>query len=681
MQKMDHPDPKEMREIYAAMQESMLNMGLSHVDKIGARPLRVLQHLQLWNDPEEPLGDDLDPDVISDESHPLHEKHSFGPLVFFRTDGEKPERHVRELPTLLLADNQKLRAAALQILERFLYDPELHSTPKTQTLIREQKERILSFDPLEWMPAAVAAYDALNDDFLISLAGMKQCMECEPVLADSLKDFNRKVLFPKVSSLDTIGPTAAEGERDSSILDKMLQKVVSEMADDLPSLCDNYLKFMGFLPLAPRYSLRSVLRKFEDNGNTSTLWDTLWEWADQHSSPLATFHACSVFVLEPNLIPDGKLEETWDRILDLIAPVENGEDETQSSALEVRSSLARHYLFHLESYFPENDGASVSALAWWLAERVADLFPSDPKSSGYYLENWIKPVLSQSMLIWTTAGAYVEPSYLRFLTLNGSSMWSTALFAHMGEHMDQLLEMELPEDTKMRFHNALVTNLLTSFPLQLNAAENPVFAQECSISQVVSKLAEVCDKEISEGLIQVLETSKSLGSVEAACGALKELDTKSLVDQAAICLFLRGMIMMNPSVGEKVWDVVADADWRKEILATREANTFSMLMEILNRLMIQCKGDWSSELPHFVAEMTEQSNDDEKRSNLFYLVLHLCMASETTSAVRRLLRGNQKEQYLEQVRKYREVVVKEQNKYPAWVQAKIRGLLAELYVV
>lgn len=678
---MDHPDPEEMKEVYAAMQESMLNMGLSHVEKIGARPLRVLQNLHLWDDPEEPLGNDLNPDVISDVSHPLHEKHSFGPLVFFRTDGEKPERHVRELPTLLLADNQKLRAAALQILERFLYDPELHSTPKTQTLIREQKERILSFDPSEWMPAAVAAYDALNDDILISLAGMKQCMECEPVLEDSLKDFNRKVLFPKVSSLDTIGPMAAEGERDSSVLDKMLQKVVSERADDLPSLCDNYVKSMGFLPLAPRYSLRSVLRKVEDSENASKLWDVLWEWADQHSSPLATFHACSVFVLEPNLIPEGKLEEMWDRILDLIAPVENDIDETESSALEVRSYLARHYVFHLESCFPENDGASVSTLAWWLSEKVAGLLPSDPKSSGYYLENWIKPVLRQSSYIWTTAGAYVEPSYLRYLTLNGSSPWPTALLALMSEHSDQFLKLELPEDTKMRFHNALVSNLLTSFPLQLNAAENPVFAQQCPISPVVLNLAEICDNEHAEGLLQVLETSKSMGSAEAVCGALKELDRKSLVDQAAICLFLRGMIMMNPSVGEKVWDVVADANWREDVLATREVNTFSMLMEILNSLMIQCKGTWSSELPHFIADLTEKSNSDEQRSNLFYLVLHLSMTSKTTSAVRRLLRGEQKGQYLELVQKYRNAVAKDQNNYPAWVQAKVRGLLAELYVV
>lgn len=56
-------------------------------------------------------------------------------------------------------------------------------------------------------------------------------------------------------------------------------------------------------------------------------------------------------------------------------------------------------------------------------------------------------------------------------------------------------------------------------------------------------------------------------------------------------------------------------------------------------------------------------------------------ASDTVSAVRRLLRGSQKAKFVEMAREYRERVEAMWSQYPSWVQGRLRGLLANLYIV
>ena len=84
--------------------------------------------------------------------------------------------------------------------------------------------------------------------------------------------------------------------------------------------------------------------------------------------------------------------------------------------------------------------------------------------------------------------------------------------------------------------------------------------------------------------------------------------------------------------------------------------------------------------PHYLAELCEKTEDYEPRRYLFLCVVHASLASDTVSAVRRLLRGDQKARFVEVTKEYRERVGSMWAQYPPWVQGRLRGLFASLRV-
>ncbi len=80
-------------------------------------------------------------------------------------------------------------------------------------------------------------------------------------------------------------------------------------------------------------------------------------------------------------------------------------------------------------------------------------------------------------------------------------------------------------------------------------------------------------------------------------------------------------------------------------------------------------------------ELCEKTDDEERRRHLFLYLLHTSLASETVSAVRRLLRGDHKAKYIELAKDYRDRVEAMRSEYPPWVAGKIRGLITNLHVV
>lgn len=74
------------------------------------------------------------------------------------------------------------------------------------------------------------------------------------------------------------------------------------------------------------------------------------------------------------------------------------------------------------------------------------------------------------------------------------------------------------------------------------------------------------------------------------------------------------------------------------------------------------------------------TEDEERRRVLFLYVIHISLASDTVSAVRRLLHGEQKAKCVEYVKEYRARADAMRSSYPPLVQGKLRGLLASRHV-
>jgi hypothetical protein len=675
------PSPEDMRKVMRAMQVRMGKIALHHFERIGPRTFRALQDQNLITDETLFSGDEVDLAVLRDQQHPRREKLPDGPLVIYFIEGDEPNRMLIELPLLLFSDDGDIRRTVLEIVEKMLEKDPMVFTPNTVATLSGSRGALVSEAPKDWRPAAVAIYDSLNDDTLFSLHGIHQSLESKPVLEEVLNLYAPKVIYPSVTSLESISLSIGNPERDHGAIVKLLSDMVARTST-LAELCASYLANLGFLPLAPTYSMATAVKKWLATNNSDDPWQEVWGWAKTEWSPIARYHACSVFVLFPELIPEGKISDLWSEILSVVySSNKKGAENSEYELWALRRDLARHYTYHLEARLPDNDGVSIGCFAWWFTEQVAKLFSANAASAKFYRKNWIKKALETSSLTWLAASAPIQRSFLRYITLNVQSPWALALLILMGEHMDKLAPTDQVEEVQKKFQEALVSNTLAALPFSIKTRDDPTFVLECSLADTVLKWAENQTAENREGLLQLIEINRTLGIKDGICNALQKLGDSDLPYQAIVCSALKTMVYTEPKIAACVWDVISDPEWRKKVLGCVEIQVLSLLIESLNSLLIDNRGKWYSNLPHYIAELCETEKDEDRRRVLFLYVIYTSLASDTVSALRRLLRGDQKAKFVDYVKEYYVQVDAMRSDYPPWVAGKLRGLMASMHIL
>ncbi len=676
-----NPSPEDMRKVMRGMQIRMRNNALHHFNRIGPRTLRVLQDLDLFDDEAEPVGDNVEIAVLRDAKHKRRENLPDGPLTLYITKDEKPKRMVVELSVLLFSETQEVRKTSLQCIERMVTAVPFALTPKTVAILEGSRDALVSDAPAKWRGAAVAIYDALYDDVLVALHGTRQSLACEPVIQDSLNSYVPKVLHPSVSSLDSISLAVGNPEEDHKSLAKVVSEIVSD-TDSLAELCARYYEKLGFLPFAPQYSMAEAVNSWLASKTDVNAWEEVWQWAYAARGPVPRYHACSVFVLHPHLVPENRFPDLWKEIVGIVYESDKaGAEEAGHEDWALRRDLARHYAYHLEARLPDNNGANIVCFAWWFAEQVAELFPDNSESAKFYRESWVKPASELSSQIWLAASAPIQRSFLRYMTFTVSSPWAAGLLSIMGEHLEKLEPRDQAEEIQARFYDAVVSNVIGCLPFPIESPSDPTFALECSMAETVLKWSKYQPEEHKKALKQLVATSRALGNTEGLCAALRKLNQSSLADQVAVTLALKAKAFTDPKVTEGVWEVISDAEWRESVLASVETQVQGLLIEALSILQVVNREKWFSLLPHYIADLCEKSEDEERRRILFIYVLHTSLASDTVSAVRRLLRGDQKAKFVEFAKEYRDRVEAMRSDYPPWVAGKLRGLIANLHVV
>ncbi len=670
-----------MRRVFLGMLMRMRNYALHHFDRIGPRTQIVLRDLGLFEDQGAPIGSDVDLNVLRDPNHPRREALPPGPLLLYLTEDEKPKRTVIDVTVLLYSEMPEVRIAALTHFSRMIGEGALKVTPKSWEIFEKGRAGLESANPHEWRAAAVALCDAFNDDIWIALQGARQSLASEPVIQDSLNAYAPRVLHPAVSSLDSIVLEVRDPQHEHTRLTEIIASVVGE-AKSLAAACAAYHLRLGFLPFAPPYAMAEVVARWMAVHADTDAWKEVWDWTKAAFGPIPRYHACSVFVLHPEWVPAGALLELWREILGVAhEPGKRGDDNVAREPWALRRDLARHFAYHLEAHLPENDGAGIACFAWWFAEQVAALFPDAPQSAQFYRKHWIAPAAERSAYIWLAASPRIGRSYLRYVTTGIASPWATSLLALMGATLDQLAPQEQAVEIQVQFHEALVTCLIGALPVAVEAVSDPTYAMECALGQTAQKWAVHQSDAQRAALEQIAATSRKLGSVEALCEALRKLPETALPDQIAVALALKAKAHTDPTLAAGVWVVLADAEWRKRVFDSAEEQVVGRLIETLTILQVDNQGQWFSLLPHFIAEVCEKAENDERRRLLFLYVVHTSLASDTVSAVRRLLRGTHKAKFVDVVKAYRQGVESMWSHYPPWVQGRMRSLLANLHVV
>jgi hypothetical protein len=272
-------------------------------------------------------------------------------------------------------------------------------------------------------------------------------------------------------------------------------------------------------------------------------------------------------------------------------------------------------------------------------------------------------------------------SFLRYATHTIASPWATSLLALIGTNLERLAPQEQPLETQTLFHETLVSCLVGSLPFVVELPAAPTFAMENPLGVMALKWAAHVPEEQRRALEQLVASSRTLSAVEGLCAALRRLSESSLADQVAVAMAMKAKAYNAPAAASAVWDIVSDAEWRQRVLVSLDERVFGLLIEAFSVLQVQNQSKWFSLLPHYIAELCEKAESEERRRHLFLYVVHTSLASDTVSAVRRLLRGDQKAKFIQFATEYRERVEAMWSSYPPWVQGRLRALLASLRAV
>ncbi|MBU0482166.1 MAG: hypothetical protein KKG47_13805 [Proteobacteria bacterium] len=674
--------PDDMRIAMRMMLNGMLNNALKHFDHVDVRTLRVLQYLDLWRGTaEEPFGDEVDLAVLNDPEHPRRLRLSPGPSLVYTDEGIPPRNIIVDLSILLLSGKSQVRKAAMDNLDRMVLAAGVSVTPKTQMTLAGFRDNVVKDDGLAWREAAVEITDALADDALFALQGVSQSLELPDILQDRLNVFARKVLHPSNSSLiDSVNLEVVNPSLNHPNLTAVIGGIM-EHSESLAGACAAYVDRLGFVPLAPPYGLAEVVRRWIEANPETDIWEEIWGWASSTLGPVGRYHACSVFVEFPEYVPPDKHPILWQEVLGVVGKAGDMEaddpDEDQQWAL--RCALARHYIYHFEAHVPDSEGESITSLAWWFAGKVAQLFPDTPGGSQFYRKNWVSDALELSARKWLHTKS-IGKSALRHATLILPSPWAVGLLAMMGRKLDDLKPDEQEEIVRIRFHNALLAQAIHRLPFSVGESDDPTYTFEYPLTDIIAKWSAHQPDEQRKGLDELVAEDQNLSTAKGICDALRTLGDTPLHNQIVVAFALRTMVYLAPEIGNDVWEVIAESDWRHDVLGKTDIKVLELLLSAFAILHAGGDDKWLSMFPRFVAESCEAAEEEELRRLLFYYSIQVCLVTDTISGLQRLLRGAHKRKFIVLTQEFREQVEAYAHQYPAWIRGRLRGVLAVLRV-
>ncbi len=675
------PDPEVIKEVFDRMLLRMRNYAIMSSGQVSPRTFVALQALDLADDLFEqkplPIGHDIPLDIIKYPGHALRSSTIPGPLFVYRKAMDSKLTMI-EWPVLLLSESQEIRHAAFGEMERMITDKSLDLTPKSAIIIRDQRDQFLSDDEHEWRKAAIAINDALHYDFALALQGARQSLAFEPAIQESLNAFMPRVLYPEISSVDSIVVDVGNPSSGHERLSTLVLTIAAD-SDTLEEACGLYMAKLGYVPIAESFSLGRVVERWISSHPECNAWDAVWKWAEQAFGPLPCYHACTVFVLHPEWIPIGKHAELWKKLLDVVNLGRTNTTGESDARWSMRNQLVRHYLMLFESQFAGQNCEAITCLAWLLAEKVMGLFPDKSDSARFYQKNWMEGCSNVSSSVWISSIARTEHSFVRCMTLSVNAPWAVSLLSLLGHSFSALHFPELDENMRKQFRDAIHRNLLMSFPFAGNKdTQSTTYAPEIGFGQTVTNWLEVSGDPESNEFRQLLELQQRLLSPDGMRTALETLDARQAADQVAVGMAMKVDAYRDAALAETVWTFLSNTDWRNRAFQGMAPTMIALYIEALLAYQAAMQDQWFYELPHYFAHLCEQATDQEHQEILFIATLQFAMAADSFSAIQRLLRGKRKDIYIPLAEKRTEHIKSIWAYHPAWAQGRLRATLSAL---
>ncbi|MBN1156886.1 hypothetical protein JXA85_04665, partial [Candidatus Woesearchaeota archaeon] len=151
-------------------------------------------------------------------------------------------------------------------------------------------------------------------------------------------------------------------------------------------------------------------------------------------------------------------------------------------------------------------------------------------------------------------------------------------------------------------------------------------------------------------------------------------------DQVLIANYFKNLIYTGEINLDSIWKVINDSNWREAAFRKTHPMVLQLIFDALNEIETRYRDKWAYNLPHFYALELEKTKEEERRQILFTCVIYSSLCGNTVSAIQRLLKGENRNDYQEDVNRWRKMLEEIQKWSPELVKARIRPILAVLHI-
>lgn len=562
-------------------------------------------------------------------------KASLGPLLFYIKDSGG--RSVVRVRDLLLDGRPEIRAIAVAHLENTFALPGL-STRRTRQELERLRPALLASDGGGWRRAAIDLVDAVDEDWLLGIAGVRQAQS--PALQEVWSEYVTMVLRPSLASVNACWPPILCAGLHAESMDQQAKAWQTEGGSSL-ALYAAYLEAVGHLPLGGRRSLSGVLSMINGGAPSEAVVAELLDWATNDGRPFSRYHACeAVMSAGAGLATRDQSRAAvwfWETVL---APRDCVGAKGGCAAESLVAQLARYYLHYLEVRLPSDHGEAIAAMAWWMAMRMMTVIENGAARQRAFGEQLARVYGSIASDIWDLVAPPTSPSVLHYLTAFGPSPWALSLLATVATEEDaqRLLTSPGPGTLDERVH-ALIAIAMQVANLGLNEDHN-LYRMSDGARRMLGWIASHEPDEARQAILKGWSEPIDWTPPDSLTKALEGVEQKDVHVQRWLCHAIRQRVSVGALAGDDLWGIVSSDVWKKSTWQNIDRLAAQALGCALVDDAARRRPEWAPHLVHLFTETAEQrAGNEEDRQAFFGLVLRGSCALNASSAICRLLRG------------------------------------------
>jgi len=598
-----------------------------------------------------------------------------GPYVFY-TDATEKAHIAIKLSEAILSFEAETREATLDYLMR---ECATFMSPETTSKLKDNRKSILSRYKKKWISAAVEVSDALENDWQFNYQGLLQAIGM-PKFDSGIIEYMTKVLRPAAASLPLIGKGILAPSQTQEEIVARIREIVASASRFDDALREYYTNY-GHIPLGGGISICGLYSEWlKTKGSVANIWTVFWKWADSYMSPLPRYHACLFFANNSALVPP---ESNQKFVQEVIAVTCLNEEEKGQWYYPwiIRCLLARYYCKYIECCYPGVNGERIVTQAWWLANQVGDVYGDYAKDIKGFCEETVDTEENLMNIVWHMVHLPTEPSTLRYGTLYLRSIWSLSLIAQLKPEILATLFSTATEPQRKAIDAAVAGNLANLFPIK-TAEDKAIYAFDNGCTETARAVVQLGHEDISIDMINA--SIDSIEKVTNECGfkeTLKRLPQGNAGDQLLTSHVMHILANIDRAPKEFIWECLYDREWMKNVFDSLNIICANCFCEGLREIQLRSRGKWDEQLPHIFAIACEElCENKEKKQLLFAHTTISSLAANSSSAIERLLKGKNRFNYQEDVKKWRLNIERTFPFVPEWCRARLRATLASLHI-